>query len=413
MYCNQSEALDFLGENDVKFVRLAFCDMRGRQKNVSVPPAEVENAFTRGVSIDASAIEGFGQENESDLFLYPDPSTVTLLPWRPSHGRVARFFCRVCTPDGEPFACDNRTILSGAIAAARRAGVRINVGLECEFYLFRADEEGNMTDQPYDQAGYMDVGPDDRGENVRRDICLTLEEMGIFVEGSHHECGPGQNEVDLRVSDPMTAADNFVTFKGAVATIAAKYGLAASFSPKPIAGAPGNGLHVNLSVQPLAEAAPDRALTEAFMAGVMAHIRALTAFLNPEEASYRRFGAYKAPRYVTRSACNRSALVRIPAADPSRVRFELRSPDPAMNPYVGLALLIHAGLDGIAQKLTPPEPVEANLFSADPSLLASLPALPGDFVEAAALARADALVNRVLPEPVLEACLRAHTGRVW
>lgn len=248
MSYTQKEVMQYCAEEDVKFIRLAFCDVFGVQKNISVMPSQLPKVFKHGIAVDASAIDGFGREGRSDLFLYPDPSTLTVLPWRPEHGRVVRMFCKICNPDGSVFINDTRSILIKAVADAKEAGYTFNFGSELEFYLFKLDEKGNRTYIPHDEAGYMDIAPDDRGENVRREICLTLEQMEIIPEGSHHEEGPGQNEIDFEYSDPLTAADRAVTFKSVVKTIAARNGLYADFSPKPLADQPGSGFHVNISV---------------------------------------------------------------------------------------------------------------------------------------------------------------------
>ena len=314
------EVIQFIQEEDVKFIRLAFCDCFGRPKNISIMPHELERAFKYGIAIDASAIAGFGDEVNSDLFLHPDASTIALLPWRPEHGSVVRMFCSITHPDGTPFAHDTRGILKQAVADAAKAGYAFSFGSELEFYLFRLDENGEVTDVPYDQATYMDVAPEDRCENVRREICLTLERMGIQPESSHHEEGPGQNEVDFRYSDPLSAADNAVTFLTVVKTIAARNGLYADFSPRPLEGRPGSGFHINMSVQGGAEALMHRA-----MGGILDKITDMTLFLNPTEQSYSRLGAHKAPKYISWSSNNRSQLIRVPAASGEYRRFELRS----------------------------------------------------------------------------------------
>jgi glutamine synthetase len=241
MLYKENDAIEFIAENDVKFIRLAYCDIYGTQKNVSIMPSELKRAFKEGISFDASAVLGFGEEVRSDLFLFPDPSSLALLPWRPSHGRVVRFFCDIKHPDGTLFELSSRLILKNAVRYAAEKGFRISFGAECEFYLFKCDEEGNPTDIPFDNAGYMDVSPIDKGENVRREICLTLEEMGITPEASHHEEGPGQNEIDFKYGDPIVSADNVTTFKWVVRTIAARNGLFATFDPKPLKDQSGNG----------------------------------------------------------------------------------------------------------------------------------------------------------------------------
>ena len=394
MNYSYEEVLDFVEMEDVKFIRLAFCDIFGKQKNISILPEELPRAFSQGISFDASAIRGFGSQVKSDLFLFPDPSTLNILPWRPSHGKVVRMFCDIQYPDGTPFEKDSRQILRQAVKKAKARGLTVNLGSEFEFYLFKTDANGVPTDEPFDWAGYMDVAPEDKGENIRREICLTLLEMGIQPESSHHEEGPGQNEIDFRYSDAMTAADNAVNFKTVVHAVAMRNGLCADFSPKPLPERSGNGMHINLSVKK--EDGSDQ--TQPFMAGILTHIQEITAFLNPRPDSYRRLGEQKAPRYITWSPENRSQLIRIPAAKGDYRRMELRSPDPCANPYLAFALLIHAGLDGIEKGMTLPEPTNLDLYTADPSVTASLEKLPETLEEAIAKAQNSAFVNAVLPQ---------------
>lgn len=393
MLYTADEVFDFVEQEDVKFIRLSFCDIYGKQKNISILPSELRRAFEHGISFDASAICGFGEAVHSDLLLFPNPSTLNILPWRPTHGKVVRMFCDIRYPDGTPFERDCRLILRRAAEEAAKRGLTVRFGPEFEFYLFKTDENGEPTRVPLDHAGYMDVAPEDRGENVRREICLTLLDMGIQPESSHHEEGPGQNEIDFRYSDAMTAADNAMNFITVVKAISGRNGLYADFSPKPLEGESGNGLHINISL----ESRDGVDYTSAFMAGILAHIREITAFLNPTEASYRRLGEKKAPRYITWSPENRSQLIRIPAAKGSYQRVELRSPDPMTNPYLAFALLIYAGLDGVEQGLTPPDAVDVNLYTADASVTDSLPRLPGSLAEAREEALRSPLVQRVLP----------------
>lgn len=394
MIYTAQEVFDFVKEEDVKFIRLAFCDTLGRQKNISILPSELRRAFEDGISFDASAICGFGGAEKSDLLLFPDPSTLNILPWRPSHGKVVRMFCDIRHPDGTPFARDTRAILRRAVADAKAAGITVQFGAEIEFYLFKTDENGDPTKIPFDHATYMDVAPEDKGENVRREICLTLLDMGIQPESSHHEEGPGQNEIDFRYSDAMRAADDAMNFITVVKATARQNGLYADFSPKPLENESGNGLHINMSVK----CADGMDRTPAFMAGILAHIRDLTAFLNPSEASYSRFGKCKAPKFVTWSHENRSQLIRIPAAKGEYRRIELRSPDPSANPYLAYALLIWAGLDGIAKGMCPAPAVNLNLLAAPESETREFDTLPGSLEEAVALANGSALVRRVLGE---------------
>jgi len=390
------EVIQFIQEEDVKFIRLAFCDCFGRPKNISIMPHELERAFKYGIAIDASAIAGFGDEVNSDLFLHPDASTIALLPWRPEHGSVVRMFCSITHPDGTPFAHDTRGILKQAVADAAKAGYAFSFGSELEFYLFRLDENGEVTDVPYDQATYMDVAPEDRCENVRREICLTLERMGIQPESSHHEEGPGQNEVDFRYSDPLSAADNAVTFLTVVKTIAARNGLYADFSPRPLEERPGSGFHINMSVQGGAEALMHRA-----MGGILDKITDMTLFLNPAEQSYSRLGAHKAPKYISWSSNNRSQLIRVPAASGEYRRFELRSPDCTANPYLAFALLIWAGLSGIENDIALPEACNVNLHTAD-SRNVALATLPRSLSDAEKCAADSNFIAQHLPQSLIE-----------
>ncbi len=386
------EVYDFVRQEDVKFIRLAFCDVNGKQKNISITPDELPRAFSDGISFDASAIKGFGDEVGSDLLLFPVPSTLNILPWRSSHGNVIRMFCSMKYPDGTQFEKDSRMILQRAVDAAAAKGVSVQFGAEFEFYLFNTDEKGMPTDEPFDRAGYMDVAPEDRGENARREICLTLVEMGIKPESSHHEEGPGQNEIDFRYSDAMTAADNAMNFMTVVKAAAQRNGIYADFSPKPLPGESGNGLHINMSVK----TADGEDHTNAFMAGILAHIKEMTAFLNPTEDSYKRLGEKKAPKYITWSPENRSQLIRIPAAKGEYRRIELRSPDPTANPYIAYALLIMAGLDGIERELNAPEAVNVNLYKADSSVTEPLDRLPASLDEAIAVAEDSDFVRGVI-----------------
>jgi len=392
------EVLDYVREEDVKFVRLAFCDVFGTPKNVSVPAAELEKAFRCGISIDAAAIAGFGDESHSDLFLFPDSTTLSVLPWRPSHGRVVRMFCDIKLPSGEVFPLDPRGLLRGAVAEAAIKGLDCYFGAEYEFYLFKNDENGAPTDIPMDNAGYMDMAPEDLGENVRREICLTLEEMGISPEASHHEEGPGQNEVDFRYSDALTAADNSVTFKTVVRTVAARNGLNACFDPKPIANASGSGMHINVS--PNMPKCGD--CFNPFMAGILEHISEITLFLNPTTQSYMRLGSHKAPQYISWSPQNRSQLIRIPAAGRGQNRIELRSPDANANPYLAYALLIYAGLDGIERSLTAPPSADFNFFTASEQELAGYKKLPGSFKQAVAAAKNSDFVQKHIPPQIIK-----------
>ncbi len=397
MKYSKEEVMQYVAEEDVKFIRLAFCDVFGKQKNISIMPHELPRAFEHGIAFDASAIAGFGDETHSDLFLHPEPDTLTWLPWRPEHGKVVRMFCSIRRPDGSLFACDTRSLLKQAVKDAEAAGLTFYFGAEQEFYLFELDEKNRPTKTPYDNAGYMDIAPEDKGENVRREICLMLEQMGIRPESSHHEEGPGQNEIDFRYADALTAADNCMTFQTVVRTVARRSGLAADFSPKPLPDAPGNGFHINCSVKP--ETSPER--LRRMIAGVLEKAAASTLFFNPSDASYQRLGQMKAPRYVSWSVENRSQLIRIPAAAGEYRRAELRSPDPTANPYIAFALIIWAGLYGLTAGVELPQPLDVNLFNAGEEIVAPLKKLPLTRAEAGAAALADDFIRAHIPNEIL------------
>lgn len=404
MNYSKQEVMQYVREEDVKFIRLSFCDVFGRQKNISIMPQELPRAFDYGIAFDASSVAGFGDETRSDLLLRPEPGTLALLPWRPEHGRVVRMFADIVRPDGQPFEQDTRRILKKAVEDAEKAGLQFFFGAEQEFYLFTTDEAGRSTQIPYDEAGYMDMAPEDKGENIRREICLTLEQMGICPESSHHEEGPGQNEIDFRYSDALTAADQAMTFRTVAKTIAHRNGLAADFSPKPLNDQPGNGFHINISVK--ARDGSDQ--MSSMIAGILEHIREMTLFLNPAENSYRRLGKCKAPEYISWSSQNRSQLIRIPAAEGEYRRAELRSPDPWANPYLAFALIIRAGLDGIKDHRPLMSPVNENLYQADSSRLYSLglQRLPAD-LEQAREAAGSAFISDHIPSAIREAyCCR-------
>ncbi|MCM1119604.1 MAG: glutamine synthetase family protein [bacterium] len=398
MKYSAQEVLQYVQEEDVKFIRLAFCDVFGRQKNISIMPQELPRAFSYGIALDASSVAGFGDEAHSDLLLHPEPDTLMQLPWRPEHGRVVRMFSAISYPDGKPFVCDTRSLLKKAVAEAEKAGYRFDFGAEQEFYLFHLGEDGKATRIPYDEAGYMDIAPDDRGENIRREICLTLEQMGIQPESSHHEAGPGQNKIDFRYSDALTAADNAVTFQNVARIVAHRNGLVADFSAKPLSRKPGNGFHINISVNTGDPQAP----LDAMIAGILEKAQDMTAFLNPTENSYERFGSNKAPRYISWSTENRSQLIRVPASVGGNRRAELRSPDPAANPYLAFALIIYAGLYGIESGLKLPAAVDYNLYTAAPSVLAQLGQLPGNLESACKIARSSAFIQEHIPSAILD-----------
>jgi len=402
-----SEVLELAKESDVKFIQLSFCDLFGFQKNISIMADELESAFESGVSFYAHAILGFRDLTRSDLLLFPDPATFTVCPWRPGSGRVARFYCDIKNPDGSGFPRDCRAILRRAVEGVGQMGYICKIGAECEFYLFKTGEDGEPTLVTLDRGGYLDMPPLDCGEDIRREICLTLEEMGLKPETSHHEQGPGQNEVDFKFSEALVSADNFLTFKSVVKTIAARNGLFASFMPKPIASAPGNGLHLNLSLSQNGfnifknENEGHSKVAESFIAGIISRIPEITVFLNPLANSYERFGKFEAPKYLSWSHQNRSQLIRMPAAKGPKVRMELRSPDPALNPYLAISLVIAAGADGIARDLALQPPIDADLFSVEKGLTETLAILPDTLDKAISFAENSYFIKNVIGEGVL------------
>lgn len=377
------EVMKFIEEEDVKFIRLAFRDAYGVQKNISVMPGEVKKAFEDGVPINAREIPGFRDCPYASLYLKPDPDTMAILPWRPDNGRVLRMFCNVFTPDGEEYVPDTRAVLKKAIAQARNRGIEFRFGTETEFYLFIQDEEGKPTKIPYDTAGYMDIAPADKCENVRREISLTIERMGLVPERSHHERGPGQNEIDFHYAKPLKAADQMTTFKMVVSTVANRYGLVADFSPMPLPDHPGNGYHINI----YAADGEGKDVVKYAAAGIMEKIRDMTIFLNPTDASYARLGSNASQ--VKWSGAGESELMYIETYK-GKTRAELRSPDASSNPYLVYALLIHAGLYGIEKKLSLPEEMdERGEF------------LPGSRREAGELAKSSEFVRSVIPQDII------------
>lgn len=396
------EVIAFVEENDVKFIRLAFCDLMGNQKNISIMPAQITRVFEEGIAFDANAIAGFQNASGSDLLLIPDASTLDILPWRPQEGRVIRFFCSIYYPDHTPFEKDTRSILKKTLQEAKELGYHVMSGLESEFYLFKLDEQGNKTTIPFDQGGYFDMYPNDKGEDIRRDICLTLEEMGIQPESSHHEQGPGQNEIDFHYDDALISCDHFITYKWIVETISLRHGAAASFLAKPLPEESGSGLHINLSLANNNHNAfmlEQPELLNHFIAGILKHIYEITLFLNPSENSYTRFGEKEAPLYISWSHSNRSTLIRLPAASTRYVRCEVRSPDATCNPYIANTLLIAAGLEGIKQHLALPQETIGDINLEQPSNVAKL---PQSLAEASKAAQNSAFVKQHLPQSVID-----------
>ncbi len=358
-------------ELGVKFIRLQFTDIFGVLKNVSITVEQLDKALNGELMFDGSSIEGFVRIEESDMYLRPDPATFVVFPWRPRDGAVARLICDIYNADGTPFTGDPRYVLKRVIAEAREMGFTMNVGPEAEFFLFHVDSDGRPTTITHDRAGYFDLTPVDLGEDARRDMVLTLEQMGFEIEASHHEVAPGQHEIDFKYADALDTADKVVTFKFVVRTIAQRHGLHASFMPKPIFGIAGSGMHLNQSLMKNGENAfydpqaplqlSDTALY--YIGGLMKHARAIAAITNPTVNSYKRLvSGYEAPVYIAWSSRNRSPLIRIPAKRGQSTRIELRSPDPSCNPYLALAVCLAAGLDGIKNRILPPPPCDCNIY---------------------------------------------------
>ena len=355
---------DYIKDNNIRFIRLSFFDIFGEQRNIAIMPGELDRALTDGIPFDSAAIPGFLVGDESDLFLEPDFDTMSMIPWRSFDGGVLRVLCDVAYPDGRPFERDPRYILKQAVKRAEEMNVSVQFGSEIQFYIFKTDENGNATKEPHDDAGYFAVSPADKGENARRGICYTLNEMGIIPRASHHEKGPGQHEVVFGHGDPLQAADNTTSFKWIVENSVMLDGCRADFSPKPLRDKPGNGMYLMIAAQKDGED-----VMEPFMAGVMAHIREMTLFLNPSVSSYERLGTMEAPGYITWSRNKRSNLIRIPAIRSGKKRFELRSPDPCANPYLAYALIIYAGLDGVIKKMVPERSIDADSAPVTPGRL--------------------------------------------
>ena len=399
MTTEQQEIMQFMEEEDVKFIRLAFCDIYGVQKNISVQRGELQRAFEHGYPIDASYIAGFGGDYGEDIYLHPDASTVTILPWRPEHGKVVRMFCTLSLEDGTPIEADTRVLLKNAVKYARGKGYTFHFKSELQFYLFKTDENGDSTHIPYDNAGYMDIAPLDKGENVRREICLTLEQMGITPESSHHEAGPGQNEIDFKYADPLTSADNTVTFLSVVRTIAARNGLYADFSPKPFADKSGSALHITMSVH----AKSGEQVTDYAIAGMLEHVAGMTVFLNPTDNSYQRFGRLKAPKYITWSRKNRAQLISAQLTKNGNPCLQLRSPDPEANPYLAFALMIYAAVDGIESRKALPQPTDSDLLFMSAQEQKQFELLPNTVDKARHKALTSAFVMANVPDSIIKA----------
>ena len=414
----KEDIIRLVEEEDVEFIRLQFTDIFGNLKNVAITASQLERALNNQCMFDGSSIEGFVRIEESDMYLHPDYNTLEIFPWRPQQGKVARLICDVYRPDGTPFEGDPRHVLQRAIAKAAEQGYTFKVGPECEFFLFQSDENGLPTTITYEQAGYFDLGPMDFGENARRDMVMTLEDMGFVVEASHHEVAPSQHEIDIQYDEALATADNIMTFKLAVKSIAKQHGLHATFMPKPVYGVNGSGMHINMSLYHngrniFADSSDGNGLSKEayyFIGGLMKHMKAITAIVNPLINSYKRLvPGYEAPVHIAWSAKNRSPLIRIPAAGGEGTRIELRSPDPAANPYLALAVCLGAGLEGIEQKLMPPASVDCNIFemSQEEKENLKIEEIPGTLLEAIEALEQDPLMKEILGEHVYHKYMEA------
>ncbi|NLL76886.1 MAG: type I glutamate--ammonia ligase [Clostridiales bacterium] len=414
----KKDIIKLVEEEDVEFIRLQFTDMFGNLKNIAITSSQLEKALDNECMFDGSSIEGFVRIEESDMYLYPDYNSFQVFPWRPQQGKVARLICDVYRPNGEPFEGDPRYILKRAVKEADKLGYRFEVGPECEFFLFHTDENALPTTITHEQAGYFDLGPVDFGENARRDMVLTLEEMGFIIEASHHEVAPAQHEIDFKYDEALKTADNIMTFKLAVKTIAKRHGLHATFMPKPKHGINGSGMHINMSLSKdgkniFADSSDELGLSKEayyFIGGIMKHMKGMTAITNPLVNSYKRLvPGYEAPVYIAWSATNRSPLIRIPAARGQGTRVELRCPDPAANPYLALAVCLRAGLDGIQNKIMPPKSVSRNIFvmSEEEREAEKIEAIPGTLIEAVHELEKDEFIQEVLGEHVSEKYIKA------
>ena len=414
----KEDIMELVQDEDVEFIRLQFTDMFGQMKNVAITVSQLGKALDNRCMFDGSSIEGFARIEEADMILYPDLDTLAIFPWRPQQGKVARLICDVKRPGVEPFEGDPRYVLKRAVREAAELGYTFEVGPECEFFLFHTDENGLPTTITHEKAGYFDLGPLDLGENARRDMVLTLEDMGFIVESSHHEIAPAQHEIDFQYDEALAAADNIMTFKLAVKTIAKRHGLHATFMPKPKFGVNGSGMHINMSLAKdgkniFSDPSDKNGLSREaywFIGGIMKHMKGMTAITNPLVNSYKRLvPGYEAPVYIAWSATNRSPLIRIPSSRGEHTRIELRCPDPSANPYLALAVCLRAGLDGIVNHIDPPESVDCNIFDLTEEERKSrgIEAVPASLREAVSELEKDELIREVLGVHMADKYIRA------
>lgn len=414
----KQDILRMVEEDDIEFIRLQFTDIFGTLKNVAITASQLEKALDNKCMFDGSSIEGFVRLDESDMYLYPDLDTFEIFPWRPQNGKVARMICDIYLPDGTPFEGDSRYILKKVLKEAADMGYSFDVGPECEFFLFHTDDNGMPTTISHEKAGYFDLGPLDLGENARRDIVLTLEDMHFEIESSHHEVAPAQHEVDFKYDNALKTADNIMTFKLVVKSTAKRHGLFASFMPKPKYGVNGSGMHINMSlskdgVNIFDNPEGEHGLSQEayyFMAGLMKHMKAITAITNPLVNSYKRLiPGYEAPIYIAWSTTNRSPLIRVPSSRGAGTRIELRCPDPAANPYLALAVCLAAGLEGIKNRMKVPEEISCNVFDLSKEQLAQkhIERIPTNLSNAVDAFEQDEYIQSVLGEHVSKKYIEA------
>lgn len=400
-------------ERNVRFIKLQFVDINGQVKNISIPASHIDKILANEIMLDGSSIKGFRSIETSDMFFYPDKNTFEILPWRDIEGyESARIICDIYNADGTPFEGCPRCNLKRLMNEAKKLGFNMNMGPEAEFFLFSKDEEGKITTSTMDNAGYYDVGPEDLGEDVRSDIVNTLQEMNFDIEASHHEVADGQHEVDFKYADILTTADNVATFKVVVKAIAALHDLHATFMPKPIFGINGSGMHCNISMfkdgkNAFYDEKAEYQLSDTAkyaIGGLLKHVKSITAILNPTVNSYKRLvPGYEAPVYLAWSLANRSALLRVPAKRGIATRVELRSPDPACNPYLAFATILEACLDGIRNKIEPPAPVESNIYklTSKERKRQKIDSLPGTLMDAVELLDKSLVANAALGQHIM------------
>ena len=409
----KQDIMNLIEDEDVEFIRMQFTDIEGNFKNVAITASQLEKALNNECMFDCSLVEGMLPTDDADMYLYPDLDTFTIFPWRPQQGKVARFICDVYKADRKPFESDSRYILKKAVKRAADMGYTFHVGPECEFFLFNVDENGRPTTQTHEQAGFFDMGPLDNGENARRDIVLTLEDMGFEVEASHHEKAPSQHEIDFKYDEVLKTADNIMTFKLAVKTIAKHHGMHATFMPKPRMEFCGSGMHINMSLEKdgvniFNDPNGENGLSKEayyFVGGLMKHVKGICPITNPLVNSYKRLKpGFEAPVYVTWSTVGTNTLIRIPTVRGEHTRIELRSPDPSANPYLAFAACLMAGLDGIENEIEPPEEVRDNIQALNESEAGArgIDMLPQNLLMALKEMEDDALVKEFLGDRVFE-----------